>query len=119
MALAGKNNRKHKIGNWKVALPLSRTNAAASSGEATAELAANAGNRFRDKRIPTGVSQIDYGDPKRREWSRRERSDIDEARKGELSGDSESIEPACRMRTTVSIKPARGYQGGGGNRTRE
>jgi hypothetical protein len=28
-----------------------------------------------------------------REWSRRAPSDIDEARKGELSGESESIEP--------------------------
>jgi hypothetical protein len=28
-----------------------------------------------------------------REWSRREPSDVDEARKGELSEESESIEP--------------------------
>jgi hypothetical protein len=32
----------------------------------------------------------------RREWSRRESSDIDEARKGEFSGENESIEALTR-----------------------
>ena len=36
----------------------------------------------------------------------REPSDIDEARKGELSGDSESIEPAREMKTPLSNKPS-------------
>ena len=37
----------------------------------------------------------------RREWSRRERRDIDEAPKGELSGESESIEPT--LHTTLKL----------------
>ena len=45
-----------------------------------------------------------YEEKAGREWSRREPSDIDEARKGELSGDSESIEPAREMKTPLSNK---------------
>jgi hypothetical protein len=45
-------------------------------------------------------------------------SDIDEARKGELSGDSESIEPACGAKPQCQTQPTV-ERGGGGNRTRE
>jgi hypothetical protein len=49
-----------------------------------------------------------------REWSRREPSDIDEARKGELSGESESIEPACEAKTLLSTKAERDLEAGAG-----
>jgi hypothetical protein len=38
----------------------------------------------------------------RREWSRWESSDIDEARKGERAGANESIEAQAQARTRVS-----------------
>src|SRR5437764_8917715 len=41
---------------------------------------------------PKSLSHTGYTKRPRREWSRWEASDIDEARKGELSGESESIE---------------------------
>src|SRR5437588_10951690 len=53
-----------------------------------------------------------------REWSRREPSDIDEARKGELSGESESIEPAWQTKSPFLNKSAPAMRGGGGNGTR-
>jgi hypothetical protein len=43
---------------------------------------------------------------------RREPSDIDEARK--LSGESESIEPACEGRVPLSRKPERDLEAGAG-----
>ena len=49
-----------------------------------------------------------------REWSRREPSDIDEARKGELSGESESIEPACGAKAPLSTKAERDLEAGAG-----
>jgi hypothetical protein len=49
-----------------------------------------------------------------REWSRREPSDIDEARKGELSGESESIEPAYEVRAPLSTKTERNVEAGAG-----
>ena len=39
---------------------------------------------------------------------------MDEARKGELSGESESIEPACETKTPVSTKPACHLEAGAG-----
>jgi len=50
----------------------------------------------------------------RREWRRRKPSEIDEARKGELSGDSESIEPVCGMKTPLSNEAERGLEAGAG-----
>jgi hypothetical protein len=59
------------------------------------------GNRERQKsEMHNSGNYVDTGemgicfltDRYRREWSRRESSDMDEARKGELSGESESIE---------------------------
>src|SRR5207248_11050816 len=49
-----------------------------------------------------------------REWSRREPSDIDEARKGELSGESESIEPAWRRKSRFLNRPASELEAGAG-----
>ena len=49
-----------------------------------------------------------------REWSRREPSDIDDARKGELSGESESIEPGRQTKSPFRNKPARGSVAGAG-----
>ena len=48
-----------------------------------------------------------------REWSRREPSDIDEARKGKLSGESESIEPARGVKPRCSTKRANFEAGAG------
>ena len=49
------------------------------------------------------VSQAqNHTDRSRREWSRRESRDIDEARKGELSGESESIEAQTYARPRES-----------------
>ena len=47
-----------------------------------------------------------------RESSRRESSDVDEDCKGELSGDSESIEPAPDAKTLLSTKPERDGKAG-------
>src|SRR5258705_6737536 len=41
---------------------------------------------------PSVKDSQDYGNRSRREWSRRESSDIDEAHKGERAGANESIE---------------------------
>jgi hypothetical protein len=49
-----------------------------------------------------------------REWSGREPSDIDEARKGELSGESESIEPAHGTKAPLSNKSACYVEAGAG-----
>ena len=39
---------------------------------------------------------------------------MDEARKGELSGDSESIEPARGMKTPLTNETERGFEAGAG-----
>src|SRR4029077_14047670 len=41
----------------------------------------------------------------RREWSRWEASDIDEAPQGEFSGESESIEPSCCITLPLANPP--------------
>ena len=55
-----------------------------------------------------------YENRRGREWSRREPSDIGEARRGELSGDSESIEPAHRMKASLSNETERDLEAGAG-----
>ena len=63
------------------------------------------------QRIP-GVST--YENRRGREWSRREPSDMDEARRGELSGESESIEPVHETKATLSKKPEHDLEAGAG-----
>lgn len=48
------------------------------------------------------------------EWSRREPSDMDEARKGERAGASESIEPKWRTKSAFLNKPRVGLEAGAG-----
>src|SRR5438046_2639378 len=60
------------------------------------------------------IEQPKENDWRGKEWSRREPSDIDEARKGELSGESESIEPAWRTKLPFLNKPAREVEAGAG-----
>ena len=49
-----------------------------------------------------------------REWSQRELSDMDVARKGELAAASESIEPARETKAALSAKPERDFEAGAG-----
>ena len=39
---------------------------------------------------------------------------MDEARKGELAAASESIEPACEAKASLSTKPERDFEAGAG-----